>query len=75
MLRKKYTCSLADLKRTLDVVELLQKQILCAGFVLTSFMLIVVLGFLQEPSALGPNIAVVLITVFYVAIFEMLLLP
>lgn len=75
MLKKSYTCSLADLKRTQDVVELLQKQILCAGVVLISFSLIVVLGLLSEPAALGPNVAVVLITGFYAAIFEMLLLP
>lgn len=75
MLKKNYKCSLADLKRTLDVVELIQKQILCAGVVLTAFMFIIVLGFLQSPATLGPNIAVILITIFYVAIFEMLLLP
>ncbi len=75
LLKKSYICSLADLKRTKDVVEMLQKQIVCAGVILMSFMLIIVLGFLSDPAALGPNIAVVLITGFYVAVFEMLLLP
>lgn len=57
------------------VVELMQKQIICAGIILISFMLIVVLGFLQKPEALGSNVAVILLTAFYVAIFEILLLP
>ncbi len=75
LLKKEYTCSLADLKRILDVVELLQKQIICAGVILMTFMMIVVLGILQDPAALGPNVAVILITGLYVAILEMLLLP
>lgn len=75
LLKKGYTCSLAEMKRTQDVVELMQKQIICAGIILISFMLIVVLGFLQKPEALGSNVAVILLTAFYVAIFEILLLP
>lgn len=75
LLRKGYTCSLADLKRTLDVVELLQKQILYAAAILTTFSMIIVLGFLSAPETMGVNTAVALITVLYAAIFEMLLLP
>lgn len=75
MLRKSYTCSLADLKRTLDVVELLQKQILYAAAILTTFSMIIVLGFLSSPETMGVNTAVALITILYAAIFEMLLLP
>ena len=30
---------------------------------------------MQKPEELGPNVAVILLTAFYVAIFEMLLLP
>lgn len=75
LLRKSYKCSLADLKRTLDVIELLQKQILYAAIVLTVFAMIIVLGYLQTPETMGANLAVALITVFYGAILEMLLLP
>lgn len=75
LLKKEYSCSLSELKRTQDVVELLQKQIICAGVILVAFMLIVVLGILQKPETLGPNVAVILLTAFYVAIFEMFLLP
>lgn len=75
LLKKSYTCSLADLKRTLDVVELMQKQILYAGVILTAFAVIIVLGFLQRPEVVGVNIAVALITVLYAAVLEMLLLP
>ena len=75
LLSKKYKCSLADLKRTLDVVELLQKQILYAGIILTVFPTIFVLGQLSTPEIVGANIAVALIVILYAAIFEMLLLP
>ena len=75
LLSKKYKCSLADLKRTLDAVELLQKQILYAGIILTVFPTIFVLGQLSTPEIVGANIAVALIVILYAAIFEMLLLP
>ena len=75
MLRKSYSCSLADLKRTQDVIELLQKQIIYAAVIITSFSVIIVLGCLQTPSVIGVNLAVALITVLYAAIMEMLLLP
>lgn len=75
LLKKSYTCSLAELKRTLDVVELMQKQILYAGVILTAFAMIIVFGFLQRPEVLGVNVAVALITLLYAAVLEMLLLP
>lgn len=75
LLRKSYVCSLADLKRTQDVVELMQKQILYAAAILTTFSMIIVLGFLSEPATVGVNTAVALITIFYAAILEMLILP
>ena len=37
LLKKGYTCSLAEMKRTQDVVELMQKQIICAGIILMPF--------------------------------------
>jgi len=75
LLKKSYTCSLAELKRALDVVELMQRQILYAGVILTAFAIIIVLGFLQKPEIVGVNIAVALITVLYAAVLEMHLLP
>lgn len=75
LLRKSYTCSLAELKRTQDVIELLQKQIIYAAVIVTVFSSIIVLGFMQTPSVMGVNLAVALITVLYAAIMEMLLLP
>ena len=75
LLKKSYTCSLGELKRTQDVIELLQKQILYAAVIITAFSLIIVLGFLQTPEVMGVNVAVALITVLYAAIMEMLLLP
>lgn len=58
-----------------SLVGLLQKQILYAAAILTTFSMIIVLGFLSTPETMGVNTAVALITVLYAAIFEMFLLP
>ena len=75
LLRKTYVCRLSELKRTLDVVELMQKQVLYAGIICTIAPFIFVSRRIDEPAVLGINISVVLIVVLYTAILELLLLP
>lgn len=75
MMNKKYHCSLSDMKRSLDVVELMQKQILCAGILETSFVVIFILGMNENLKMVGVNIAVAVVTILYTAILELLLLP
>lgn len=72
---KKFSCSLSDMRRSLDVVELMQKQILYAGGVTTIVPIIYVLCTNDNMASLGSNMAVALMTVFYTAILEILLLP
>lgn len=75
LLHKGYTCHLSELRRTLDAVELMQKQVLCAGILCMLISFIYVLHSMNTPESLGPCIAVAVLTLFYAVIMEMLLLP
>lgn len=75
LLRKDYTCHLSELRRTLDVVEMMQKQLIYAGVLCMLLSFITILGQLTRPEHLGPNLAVAILTILYAVIFEMLLLP
>lgn len=75
LLRKDYTCHLGELRRTLDVVEMMQKQLVYAGIICVLMSLITILGQLSSPEHLGPNLAVAILTLLYTMILEMLLLP
>lgn len=75
LLRKDYTCHLSELRRTLDVVEMMQKQLIYAGVLCMLMSFITILGQLTSPEYLGPNLAVSILTILYAVIFEMLLLP
>lgn len=75
MLNKKYQCSLGEMKRALNVVEYMQKQLLCAGIITTLFPFIYILGKLTDLAELGPNVAVAILSVLYTIMLELLLLP
>lgn len=75
LLNKSYSCRLSELRRTLDVVEMMQKQILYAGSVCLLMTMIAVLHMLSDLASLGPNLAVAILTMLYALFFEMLLLP
>lgn len=75
LLRKSYTCHLSEIRRSLDVVEMMQKQLVYAGIISMLLSLVHVLGMLSDPASLGPNIAVAVLSMLYAVIFEMLLLP
>ena len=75
LLRKDYTCHLSELRRTLDVVEMVQKQVIYAGVISLLMAVIDILRILSDFSKLGPYLAVAILAVLYAMIFEMLLLP
>lgn len=75
LLRKDYSCHLSEIRRSLDVVEMLQKQVLYAGVISLLLTLILILGMLSDLASLGPNLAVAILTMLYAMIIEMLLLP
>lgn len=75
LLKRGYYCHLSELRRTQDVLEMVQRQIVCAGIASMLLVLINVLHSLAELSSLGPKLAVAILTIFYATIIEMLLLP
>ncbi|MDE6405568.1 MAG: hypothetical protein K2M20_07955, partial [Lachnospiraceae bacterium] len=75
LLKKNYTCHLSEIRRSLDVVEMLQKQVLCAGIASMLLSFIHILGGLSDLASLGPHVAVAILTMLYAVVFEMLLLP
>lgn len=75
LLRKDYTCRLSELRRTLDAVEMMQKQVIYAGFFTGIFSCLYLLSVFSEPEQLGPYLAITLLSGFYAVTIEMLLLP
>lgn len=75
LLNKKYECSFSELRHALDIVEIMQKQILCAGCIITFQGLFITLHRLSDVASLGPNLNVSLLAVLYTAILELLMLP
>ncbi len=75
LLRKDFTCHLSELRRTKDVLEMIQKQVWYAGILTMMVSVMYVMVNISDPALLGPNIAVVVLTMFYAVILEMLLLP
>lgn len=75
LLKKDFTCHLSELRRTKDVLEMIQKQIWYAGILTMMVSVMYVMVNISDTSLLGPNIAVVVLTMFYAVILEMLLLP
>lgn len=75
LLQKDFTCRLGELRRTKDVLEMMQKQIWYAGILTMMVSIIYVMVNISDPSLLGPNIAVSVLTLFYTVILEMFLLP
>lgn len=75
LLKKGYTCHLSELRRTQDVLEMLQKQVVYAGIMVMLLTFINIMRQLSDPASLGPNLAVAILTVLYATIVEMLLLP
>lgn len=75
LLNKSYTCRLSELRRTQDVVGLMQKQVGYAGILSMLLSAIQILHTLSDPASLGPFCAVAILVVVYAVVIEMLLLP
>lgn len=68
---------LLELKNILEAVDVCQKLVLFGGLVELLISLIVVLAkyFNEAPEAIGPNLAVVFLSGFYIIVLEYFLLP
>lgn len=70
-----YKYTLSELKRSLEAVTLLQKQLAYSGILISFMSMIYVLTQLDDLSTLGPCLAIVCLSAFYTAIFEIILMP
>ena len=75
LLNEKYECRFSELRHALNVVEMMQKQVLCAGFIVTIQGLILVFHMLSDITTIGPNLNVAMLAAAYTAFLELLLLP
>ncbi len=75
LLKKEFHCSLNEMKKAQYAVELMQKQLFYAGALIVLFSLINILLNTVEMSQVGPCIAVALISLLYMVLLELLLLP
>ena len=75
LLKKRYDCRLSELRRTKDVLEMIEKQIWYAGILTMMVSIMYIMVNISDPSLLGPNVAISILTLFYTVVLEMLLLP
>lgn len=66
---------LSEWKRTLEAVELLQRQIVFSGMFVALAQLVLLLHNMTDLASLGPWISCMLLAGVYVAVFELLLMP
>lgn len=71
----KKPCSLAQMKKTLEAVKMVQKLTLCAMGFSVVIAFVILLYNMVDFTALGPSLAVMVLTVFYAIIVEFLLIP
>lgn len=72
----KKPCSLAQMKKSLEAVKMVQKLTLCAmGFSVVIVFVILLYNMEDFFTAIGPALAVMVLTVFYGIIVEFLLIP
>ncbi len=71
----KKPCSLAQMKKTLESIKMMQRLVLCgAGFV-TLIEIIIIFEMLDDPFTIGPNMAVAILVDLYGLIAEAVLIP
>lgn len=64
-----------ELRRTLAAFKLVLIALPLDGLVSSSIAIVAILGLLTDKTALGPNLAVAILTVLYSLVLELLLLP
>ena len=75
LLGEKYECNFSELRHALNVVEMMQKQVLYAGCIVTIQGFILTFHKLSDWTTLGPNLNVAMLAAAYTAFLELLLLP
>lgn len=71
--QKKY--GLMELKNIVESVNTAQKLVVYGGIISAVVGLVTVLGHIDNLELIGPNLAVAILSIFYMAFFEFLILP
>lgn len=72
---KKCTADKREILRSLTAVKMASRLFLFSGGIFSLFQLIAMMHLLSEPSELGPNLAVVILSLLYAFFLSMLLQP
>lgn len=71
----KKPCSLAQMKKSLEAIKMMQRLVLCGAGFTTLIEITIILHMLDEPSTIGPNMAVAILVDLYGLIIEAVLIP
>ena len=71
----KQTFSIAQMRKSLEAVKLMQKLIMYGSLFTMGIAFIVVLHSMEIPASIGPTVAIICLTLVYASILEVLLLP
>lgn len=71
---KKKEYSVYEMKRSALAMQMMMRLVMYAGVFSTFVALVLVLGGLDTPETLGPNVAVAMLTILYAVMIDMILL-
>lgn len=75
MVNKHIKFTKLELQRSLEAINLTMKLIMYSGFLGSLIGLVTMLRNLDDPNAIGPNCAVMLLTVFYALFLSLIFMP
>lgn len=75
MVNKHIKFTKLELQRSLEAINLTMKLIMYSGFLGSLIGSITMLAHIDEPKAIGPNCAVMLLTIFYALFLSLIFMP
>lgn len=73
--KKNKISSMGEIKRAIEAVDLVMKVLLAAGGFIAIFVLVIIMGELDDPSTIGPKMAVAFLSLIYALAIDLFLLP
>lgn len=58
-----------------EVFEIVQKTAIPAGVFISMIAVVVIMGILEDPATIGPNLAVAVLSIFYGVLIYLILIP
>lgn len=74
-MKKNQIKSMSEIKRAIEAVDLVMKVLLGSGAFISLFLIVMILGNLDTPSTIGPQISVALLSLVYALAINLFLLP